>query len=368
MSLYVTILIATRYPIQTVPQPSAVFDLHFSPHQDQGHVCAAVSSTGTISFLRLVPGPQSSRLDHAAASNVAESLSVLSIPTLDEDVLFTYFSWHPTIPGFMAITTASGQVNLVQIDRDYQGLQVVKDSAITHSLEAWVVTFAPPSPVPKTGAQEGLFTILSGGDDSALRYASCAYNASGSDMADSPLTIAYPPVSVPGHNAGVTAILPLPIATSSGSHLVLTGSYDDTLRIYTITPLHTTYGMRKATLLAEKNLGGGVWRLNIIGEAESSTTPGNGKWRVTVLASCMHAGARVLQIRGDGDSVDGIDVLARFEEHKSMNYGSDWSRVEGRLTSESGEGKEVLCVSTSFYDRLLCVWKLTRVSGNEGHL
>lgn len=326
-----------------------------------------MSSTGTISFLRLSPGPPppSPAPDYTAASDILHPLSVLRIPELDENALFTYFSWHPTIPGFMAITTASGHVLLVQIDRNYQGLRVVEESAILHTLEAWVATFAPPSPVPESGSQQVLCTLFSGGDDSALRYASCSYHASGSDNAAA-VHIAYPAVTVPGHNAGVTAILPLPITTSSGSHLVLTGSYDDTLRVYTITPLHMTYGIRKATLLAEKSLGGGVWRLNIIGKVES--TPDDGEWRVTVLASCMHAGARVLRIRGDGDSIGGIDVLARFEEHESMNYGSDWSRGESRLTPAPPEGKAVVCVSTSFYDRLLCVWKFTQVHGNEGDL
>lgn len=51
-------------------------------------------------------------------------------------------------------------------------------------------------------------------------------------------------------------------------------------------------------------------------------------------------------------------MLAKFEEHKSMNYGSDVQPVDiGREA-----GKRVV-VSTSFYDKLTCVWEF---EGEEG--
>ena len=40
--------------------------------------------------------------------------------------------------------------------------------------------------------------------------------------------------------------------------------------------------------------------------------------------------------------------MARFEEHKSMNYGSD-------VQPNSDTVKSI--VSTSFYDKLLCLWR-----------
>lgn len=42
-----------------------------------------------------------------------------------------------------------------------------------------------------------------------------------------------------------------------------------------------------------------------------------------------------------------FEVLGRFEEHRSMNYGSDVQPGDGRLRT---------IVSTSFYDKLLCLW------------
>ena len=66
-----------------------------------------------------------------------------------------------------------------------------------------------------------------------------------------------------------------------------------------------------------------------------------------MLASCMHAGARIVELQRDTEGQWQIDVLARFEEHKSMNYGSD---------VQPGDGKVKKIVSTSFYDKLLCLW------------
>ena len=64
----------------------------------------------------------------------------------------------------------------------------------------------------------------------------------------------------------------------------------------------------------------------------------------------MHAGTRIVKLsRGEQDENDWtFEVLARFEEHKSMNYGSD---------VQPGEGKVKTMVSTSFYDKLLCLWR-----------
>jgi len=62
----------------------------------------------------------------------------------------------------------------------------------------------------------------------------------------------------------------------------------------------------------------------------------------------MHAGARVVELRRDAEGQWRIEVLARFEEHKSMNYGSDVQPADGRVKT---------IVSTSFYDKLLCLWR-----------
>lgn len=303
--------------------------------------------------------------------------------------MFTYFAWHPTVRGLIAVTTASGTVILVQAHADYQDLEVLEESVLEHSLEAWVTAFSPPSlEVESTGEQQQRypFTIFSGGDDSALKYttyypspspfkptqsSSSIVDDDNDEEEESHNNTPFPALTIRGHNAGVTSILPFHTPAAHHHHLLLlTGSYDDTLRIYAITPPHLAHAVpQRPTLLAEKNLGGGVWRLSLLGPPIADVHGEVGTWAVTVLASCMHAGTRIVRIRGraEGDggaaaAVEEMEVLARFEEHASMNYGSDWSRTESRLlaspgTAEGEKGGEVLCVSTSFYDRLLCVWR-----------
>ena len=67
----------------------------------------------------------------------------------------------------------------------------------------------------------------------------------------------------------------------------------------------------------------------------------------------MHAGARILEVRkADGENWF-IDVLAKFVEHDSMNYASAGSPNYGAAGMEG-----FTIVSTSFYDKKLCVWEV----------
>ena len=61
----------------------------------------------------------------------------------------------------------------------------------------------------------------------------------------------------------------------------------------------------------------------------------------------MHAGTRVVRLSQTDNDVWDFSVLAKFEEHTSMNYGSD---------VQPGAGGRRLVVSTSFYDKLMCFW------------
>lgn len=67
----------------------------------------------------------------------------------------------------------------------------------------------------------------------------------------------------------------------------------------------------------------------------------------------MHAGARIVRLSrnaGEAEPQWQFDVLAKFEEHKSMNYGSDFA------PPTAADGKTTF-ITTSFYDRLLCLWR-----------
>lgn len=66
----------------------------------------------------------------------------------------------------------------------------------------------------------------------------------------------------------------------------------------------------------------------------------------------MHAGAKILEVRRSDGGKWLISVLAKFVEHESMNYASDG---RPRYGVRGVEG--FIVVSTSFYDKRLCVWK-----------
>lgn len=314
-----------------------------------------------MSFFRLTPDLSTST-DGPAGAQYLQPLSVLRIPRLPEDDSFTSFTWHPEITGLMAVTTSTGKVILARVQNDYKKLNRLR-TVLKHDAEAWCVAFSPMSH-RASSSDEPLSAMFSGGDDFKMLLGTHDTNSdtkeatasdtqsaesSGSDS-DSEQTC-IPPRNKRGirHDAGVTAILPLRLTTPDGHEVVVTGSYSDHLSAWGISP-HAAGGR----LLKRRDLGGGVWRLKVI--EELSQYPGH-PWAVTLLVSCMHAGARIVRLGGDtGGAVGGIEVLWRFEEHESMNYGSDYTWVDGREFFGEGEGRKILCVSISFYDKRLCLW------------
>lgn len=202
-------------------------------------------------------------------------------------------------------------------------------SAYKHDEFAWIVNYMP-----------GNFDIVSGGDDGVLRGerlvpTDLIPGAAETETGTCEVSWANRRL----HNAGVTAVTPI------STTLLLTGSYDDHIRLIRL-PAGTDIS-DKRELLAELNLGGGVWRIKIM------DTPVQ-EWgeRYDLLVSCMYAGVRIVRLSRDSRSGKwAFEVLAKFEEHQSMNYASDYQ-------PQYGKGQERTIVSTSFYDRLFCCWKV----------
>jgi diphthamide biosynthesis protein 7 len=248
-------------------------------------------------------------------------------------------SWHTTDSHKLGVTLSNGEI--VLIDRlDFSKSQDSISSHASdsdrnspickvlnvHGLEAWTLAF--------TFSGRGAF---SGGDDGTLRYSSIQSSESADLGEDSIVSVpAHSWIEKKIHNAGVTAILPL------SEDIVVTGSYDDHIRV-----IHVPTHGRKV-LLAEANLGGGVWRLKKIIQ-DPEIWEGQAEASFIILASCMHAGTRIIMLKMSNCGIWNIEVLARFEEHKSMNYGSD--------VQPQKNGYSSTIISTSFYDKLLCVWR-----------
>ncbi|KAG6041836.1 hypothetical protein E4U41_001307 [Claviceps citrina] len=320
--------------IQTGIQPSALLDLRFHPsYASQESILAVVSSTGSLSVYGLEP----------RRSPALRQLATSRCEDLGEDVLFLQCNWHPTLSNIIAVTTSTGSARLLHLDANWS-IDGWTDLGVQNSLEAWSINLADSS--SQNNDEDSRSTMVyCGGDDSILRYTLCSW-AKGTDGQQ--VHMAYLPVSIKGqHDAGVTAILPLSHRTVDGGRIVLTGSYDDRLRVFAIHDLHESCGAKKVRPLCDIYLGGGVWRLNLI-DANCSESPPAATAEIRVLASCMHAGVRIVTIATSDGQDWKASVVARFEEHGSMNYASDFVKT--------GESGSLRCVSTSFYDKLLCLW------------
>ncbi|KAJ4291518.1 hypothetical protein N0V88_006115 [Collariella sp. IMI 366227] len=326
------LLDGTLTRVQTVPQPSALLDLRFNPHEGYGDICAVVSSTATLALFRLCP-EENHPLKHLHTMDI-KTLSQGKIePSPGEEILFLSFGWHPTRADLMVITTSTGHVYLAHLPAFDKDWTLTPEPVITHTLETWCAVISPVPAGPDQSDGNTQFRVYSGGDDSMLRFRTC-------DWADGELTASLPATQARGHDAGVTAILPL-FAQEDSHELVVTGSYDENIRLFSVPP----YG--RPVCLAESGLGGGVWRLKLM-DLETKKDDLHSSWRARILASCMHAGTRVVELlKKDGEYQ--VRVLARFEEHKSMNYGSDF---------QPGWRDRLSVVSTSFYDKLLCFWEV----------
>jgi len=234
----------------------------------------------------------------------------------DPVILVLSIAWHPSDPTILGFTLSDGRVGVAKVKKASgwsDGTAVEITELHRHELEAWTLAF------DRGDATQ----VMSGGDDSALRCSSFVDTGGVVPLWKSRKL----------HEAGVTAILPLT------TDLMLTGSYDDHIRLIS----HQPSG--RPQCLLECNLGGGVWRLKLLHEDYNDASG------FTILASCMHAGTRVIRLRGDSSEDAGwtIDIIGKFEEHRSMNYGSD---------VQPGNGSLETIMSTSFYDKLLCLWQV----------
>lgn len=276
------------------------------------------------------------------------------------DSLVLSCAWDPNCQGLMTATLDTGHVSVVKWSEGASSWTstILADSIIHHESrfsahEAWVAVFSPKCEGhPESPGQRAI--VYSGGDDAMLRAvqlpryeAFCGATNSDHDFEE--------PLKMKGHEAGVTSILPIPTGDLPSRRILITGSYDDHIRVVSMYSPRTPESDRlvhKPTVLAELNLGGGVWKLKFMRDYAHMARPSsNEDTSYFVLVSCMHAGARIVEVKENVIGEWKINVLGRFVEHKSMCYAAD---VQPR---SDGGSKTDVCVSSSFYDRLLAVWQ-----------
>ncbi|KAH8693966.1 hypothetical protein BGW36DRAFT_300403 [Talaromyces proteolyticus] len=334
---------------QVLSLPYAVFDLQFHPRQPT--LLGIASSDGSVALYRVSREVQDTNphVQHIWTRSVHEEPS---IPAL-------FLAWAPhdwflqsgaAADGF-AVTFSDGRTSIFALPSGRKDIACNEPDLVEtqflprENIEAWFValaTYAQP------GSEKPFSYSFMGNDFGSLnvrKFACSEDTGSDDDIALEELKVSDTDDRARHHTAGVTSILPLPTPMIQNAPVVLTGSYDEYTRVY-----HAT---TRGAVLAEEQLGGGVWRLRLI-----RTEEGDSETTFLVLASCMHAGTRVLRVvwkRGDPGLLDigewEIRVLGEFTEHESMNYASG---VREGVDAAS----QLVCVSSSFYDKRLCLWKV----------
>ncbi|KAL1968234.1 hypothetical protein VTN77DRAFT_2069 [Rasamsonia byssochlamydoides] len=392
---------------QVISLPHAVFDLHFHPREHT--LLAIATSAASVSLYRVA------RPEAPASNSDSDFPQIQHIWTIqvheDPTTPALFLAWAPEgwVPfgknadGF-AVTFADGRTSVFAAQRGDSD-ELVKAKLIEsqflprETIEAWFVALATfPQPASAAAAGDGTSTadappkaisipfLFTGNDFGSLHTRRFApvdeedKDPSGGDLDLNNYQILNFDDKAHHHTAGVTSILPLPISLIEDAPLLLTGSYDEYIRVYHAIP------RTKGRVLAERRLGGGVWRLQSI-DTEEDDDEGIASHKVTrfvILASCMHAGTRIVRVtrrrrtrKSSSDNTTGatlieddevgewdIQILAKFTEHQSMNYASDFWKGKtygcGRGGQKQGQEnkRELVCVSSSFYDRRLCLWRV----------
>lgn len=329
-----------------------MFDLHFNPRDPS--LLAVAGSSGCVALFKV----------SVVASGEETIAPLWTLPVhkySSSPALFLAWTprdWLPQDkPDGFAVTFSDGQTTVFGTDGEITAQEKIVELGTFNArenIEVWFVALATFQNGGETTSSSKVPFLFTGDDFGSLHTRRFEVQNSRNEGEDDEQKT-LPPVILDHddrarhHTAGVTSILPLPLPLVDDAPLLLTGSYDEYLRIY-----HTT---RRGRVLTELCLGGGVWRLQML-KAEN-TTQGSGldsqEWRFLILASCMHGGTRVVRVSGDGKSQWGIEVLAEFTEHESMNYASDaWKGGQGEKEKESN----LLCLSSSFYDRRVCIWRV----------
>lgn len=375
--------------------PFGIYDLHFHPRDTD--LLGVATSNAEILFFRL-----RTTQDQAGSLRTIELREIGRViveEPHDDDgrlAIVTQFQFIDTasapaleteaenssgsIEVLLAATTQFGNTKLLKTilttaDSGFESVsqrlkaQVLDVHKQSFDLEAWTVLSLP---VP---SQDSLL-VLSGGDDSQLLISRVGVpNRPTSNLDLDTITTKQFLTDKRSHTAGVVTICSLgtisPQAAadpfqseSSSSTLILTGSYDETLRLFILTPPSATDPRCTFKLLGDLQIGGGVWRITLLDQYPRKSASGLLEGLDYILLVAGHtAGVFIVRLsatRFEHDSDDrtiaeengwnyAFKVEKTFTEHDSLVYA-----VAAKRDEEKPWKWRV--VSTSFYDKKICNW------------
>ncbi|KAL7744156.1 hypothetical protein ACLKA6_009134 [Drosophila palustris] len=287
-------------------ETAAILDMKWLPAWscDSGPLLATVNALGQIEIYELL---------HAERQLQKRTCFQLDTKT-DNDVpaLALALDWQRSADSDAVQLLVSDSLgNIHQLQYTVQGELHKLSTWHAHGFEAWTCAF------DRWSTQR----VYSGGDDCLLH----AYDLR-SGTEEEPQRV----WTNRAHGAGVTCLLSHP----QHEHQLLTGSYDEHLRVF------DTRAMKRT--LAELNLNGGIWRLKAHPQRSD-----------LILAACMYTNFSIVELATSSD----LTLLGTYDEHSSICYGADWAPNINRLSvSDEGASASMLHMATcSFYDHKLCV-------------
>lgn len=282
---------------------------------------AVATSIGQVTLFRIT------------LSEHVEFKPIRVLPICCNTTLILHLNWSQGLSGQsdLALALSDGCIAVVAIGAETHRIRFVR----AHSLETWYVAWQRHFPK----------TLFSGGDDSCLCVTEDGFQDKENPVhADEdegnhsyPLTI-----DKRTHTAGVTVVFSL--GHHEDESVILTGSYDEHMRVLKQSPKKASWD----TVL-EVALGGGVWRISPLLRHIQHPEAIERGWESSFVVSCMHAGPKIVSVAYSGEAWS-AKVIAQFSEHESMNYASEATTFQAT--------RSVSIVSTSFYDKKVCLWHL----------
>ncbi|XP_078445290.1 transducin/WD40 repeat-like superfamily protein isoform X2 [Wolffia australiana] len=215
------------------------------------------------------------------------------------DSMCLCLSWNPSATS-ITVGLSDGLTSVYAIREDKLEFS---EEWQAHQYEVWAASFHEHQPD----------LVLTGSDD-------CCFSCW--DLRSGPLSPVFKDST--SHKMGVCSIS----SSKFDEHQLLTGSYDEFLRVWDLRALS------RPVCRVSLGLGGGVWRVK-----PNKEVPG------LVLAACMHNGFAIVEVSEDKGAV----VVETCAKHGSLAYGADWKR--------KGSNEGLVVATCSFYDRLVRVWK-----------
>lgn len=206
----------------------------------------------------------------------------------------------------IAVSDSKGGINLLACGIEHSDLSRIHNWS-AHQFEAWTCAFDKYN--------DNL--VFSGGDDALLKV----YDVRNKSSVQTNRS----------HTAGVTSLL----SNTAKEYCLLTGSYDEYLRIFDLRQFKHP--------LAQLNLGGGIWRLKPAPQGHN-----------LILSACMYHNFSVVHF--DPLNSDPLYLSATIIDHESICYGADWCPSVNSITDQNLV--ELFMATCSFYDHKMCITKI----------